>query len=533
MLIKKGKLKMTDNIKNKRLSIDHIKFGKTDAFNELIEFGTDYFIDSFVENERYCKNEFLNGNKFLIIGKKGTGKTAFLRYLECQLDIPENIVIPIRFKSDFDEIDKEFFTSVVDEKQSIPDKDIESYDTKGIITQKSYVLMWKSFLIYSIVSHIHQGEYDVFESDEKYKLMISLLKELYGGDWNKKIILPKLKKGNIEISTKFASTLNAELKLEMEYEKNTKKANYAKIAKKIYNLFTVLKFVSTPVYILVDELELSVRNKEMNQKDIALVRDLILAIDEINRLCHQKAYNIHIIASVRSEVVTSVVSAGFEVNKCIEDYGVTINWFQKGGNYLENPLLKIVERKIHASEKANGLSISKDIWNSYFESTIHNTEVRKYLLNNTWYRPRDIIRLLLLLQLESVNKYCFDQESFDRAQQEYSNRMWMEFSEELRLEYTPEDLSAIKTFFTKIPIPFTYNSLSERAKQLGDIIPNVKCFFEKVTIAEFIQKMFEIGIIGNTGERMVFSFLGDQDISVLDPMVIHNPLRNFFAVQHS
>ena len=269
----------------------------------------------------------------------------------------------------------------------------------------------------------------------------------------------------------------------------------------------------------------------MYQKDIVLVRDLILAIDELNRICRQKSYNIHIIASIRSEVVTSVLSSGFEINKCIEDYGVTINWFQKGGNFTDNPLLKIIENKIHASEKQNNIQPSENVWKTYFSNQIHNTEPRRYILNNIWYRPRDIIRLMLLLQSESLEKSIFDQESFDRAQQEYSNKMWTEFSEELRLTYTPDDINAIKKFFTKIPIPFTYKLLEERAKDLGDIYPSVKALFEKVPMASFLEKMFELGIIGNTGERTVFSFLGDQDISLLEPMVIHNPLRNFFAVQ--
>ena len=44
----------------------------------------------------------------------------------------------------------------------------------------------------------------------------------------------------------------------------------------------------------------------------------------------------------------------------MEDFGVTINWFQKGGNYIDNPLLKIIENKIHASEKLNNIPISEN-----------------------------------------------------------------------------------------------------------------------------------------------------------------------------
>lgn len=523
------------NISDKAgLDLRKIAFGKTDAFNELSELGSDYFLDSFVENDKYRVSEFLDGKKYYICGKKGTGKTAFLRYLECRLkEDSENLIIPIRFKSEFDETDKAqlmgMATSDKDESE-VSAKD-ESFSTSNILSQKSYVLMWKTFLIHQIFLHSQKGEYAVFKDNDDFKLISTLLRVLYGDSSSQGLIMPKLKRGTVEISTSIASLIGAKVKLEIDFDSNTKKANYIKLAKKIVQLFGTLVYVKTSVHILVDELELSVRNKDMHKKDIELVRDLILAIDDLNKTCNQKCYNIHLIASVRSEVVNSVQSAGFEINKCIEDYGVTVDWFQKGGDYRDNPLLKIIENKIRASEKINGANPSQDIWETYFEELIHETEVRKYILNNTWYRPRDIVRLMSLLQDQNNPSNRFTQKSFDSAQQEYSNKMWNELSEELILSYSADDLKAIKTFFNRIELPFTHNYLCDRAEQLGEIYPNVKSFFEKVSMADFLEKMFALGIIGNTGSRMVFYFFGDQDISIINPMVIHNPLRNFFAVQ--
>lgn len=90
-----------DFSENAVLELGKIAFGKTDAFNELSEFGAVYFLDSFVINDKYQLSNFVKGKKYYICGKKGTGKTAFLRYLECLLkNNPENLIIPIRFKSE-------------------------------------------------------------------------------------------------------------------------------------------------------------------------------------------------------------------------------------------------------------------------------------------------------------------------------------------------------------------------------------------------------------------------------------------------
>lgn len=203
----------------------------------------------------------------------------------------------------------------------------------------------------------------------------------------------------------------------------------------------------------------------------------------------------------------------------------------KGGDYRDNALLKIIENKIRASEHKNGIDSCEDIWETYFESTINKTEVRKYILNNSWYRPRDVVRMMKLVQDQYKGEEKFNQEMFDKAQQEYSRKMWNEVSEELILTYSSEDLKAIKKFFTNISVPFDFSYLKRRVLDLGEIYENVKKFFDKVKLVDFLEKMYEWGIIGNSGKRMVFCFLEDDDFSPLEKMIIHKPLRNFFSVK--
>lgn len=65
-----------------RMPLNQIVFGKTDAFNELNTFGQEFFVGSFVANPKYHIEDFLSGSRFFICGKKGTGKSAFLKYLD-------------------------------------------------------------------------------------------------------------------------------------------------------------------------------------------------------------------------------------------------------------------------------------------------------------------------------------------------------------------------------------------------------------------------------------------------------------------
>ena len=78
----------------------------------------------------------------------------------------------------------------------------------------------------------------------------------------------------------------------------------------------------------------------------------------------------------------------------------------EGGNIRNHPLLKMLEKRIHYSEKLAGLQESTDIWNTYFVPTIGESKlpIENYLLDQTWYKPRDIIRLFSIIQKQHGQK---------------------------------------------------------------------------------------------------------------------------------
>lgn len=508
----------------KRMAIEEIKFGKNDAYNELQEFGEEYYRTSFLVYEKYKINSFIEGENYFICGNKGTGKTAFLKYLECRLaEDSKNLIVPIRFKA-IDYVDK---SSMRNMANNIKEDVIENIKVEK---STSYILMWQIYLINQIMKHAKKGEYHLFRKDSNYNTLIKLLELLYLGEKGK--IVPKLTKGYAKINASSMKGIDASIGLEIELDKKTERVNFNKTAKLILELFATLEYAENPVYILVDELELSVKNKKEFSRDVELIRDLILAIDKMNHITKELGYKIKIIAAIRREVINQVLSYGYEINKCVEDYGIIIEWFQKGGSYKDSPLLKIVENKIHASEKINSYPLTEDVWSTYFVPIVNGNEVRKHILSYTWQRPRDIIRMLRFVQDESRGEEIISQEMFDRAMQKYSESSWNEIVEELVLSYTDaRDIEAIKKFFTGIEVPFTFSYCRKRAEDLGEIYDYVKEFFEKYKMIDFLEKMFEWGVIGNSGARMAFKFLGDRDLAPTNNMIIHTPLRNFFAVQ--
>jgi hypothetical protein len=509
-----------------KLSLKQLQFGKTDAFNELKELGYEWFVKSFFLYEKYEINSFLKGQSYYICGEKGTGKTAMLRYIQCLLaENPINLIIPIRFKSEFDSEDKKSMLRATSNVKEITAEGLEDFKDDS-----DAVSVWQVYILNKIFSSIDDfGEYDLFESSRELDEIKKLLKVVYP-EYKSKIV-PQIKRGNLTINANILKILDAQLQLEIGITNSAGTISFNRIAKTIINKFSKLKHKDNEVYVIFDELELSIHSPKEHQRDIKLVRDLIIAIDRLNEICKLNYYRIHIMASVRTEVIKSVHAAGYEINKSIEDYGVIMSWYQKGGSYEENKLLKLIENKIIASEEINGITAHGDIWEKYFPPKINGISTKRYILNYSWMHPRDIVRLMNQVLRQCDNETKFTQEMFDRALKGYSSASWTEIVEGLCLKYTSQELAVIKQILTNIEVPFDFTTLSEKIKRLCEIDIEYLKFKESHNLREILVDLFEFGVIGNTGQRMIFKFMEDDDLALTEDMMIHKPLRNFFAVK--
>lgn len=127
---------------------------------------------------------------------------------------------------------------------------------------------------------------------------------------------------------------------------------------------------------------------------------MIFAVQYMNEISKLNGYNVFLITAIRNEVYQHVKSKGLEINKPIHDFGIQIDWRQKGGNIQEHPLLKMLARRFQYSEEYHGLTPTPNIYSNYFLPEVGRAKVPiyNYILDQTWYRPRDIIRLFSIIQ---------------------------------------------------------------------------------------------------------------------------------------
>lgn len=515
-----------------QLALNELFLGKIDAKNESIDGSENQqrFLDGFVVPDNMDLSKFISGDRYYIVGLKGTGKTALLKYI--QLKVEQKVKAQtafVLFKSDFTLDDKAGFTRaatcIIDKSQSSGRHDFED--------------VWLWYIHRQLVDIITERGLvgSVFADNpdwERYKacVLAPKLGDKNAGIWS---LLPTLKKGNIEIGGDIAG-LKGSIGLDFEWaDRSQTSVKFSAIVRQVNQLFAKLlpgNVNVTPIYLFFDELELSYENAKQYNTDICLIRDVIVAINKINSLAREKRFPIHVITSIRSEVLTAIQMSGKEINKNIGDFGLILKWPQRGDDSRHHPLINIITKKVVASYKMKAQDISEDdVWQWYFPSMINNKSIYEFILNKTWYRPRDIVRLLSLAQNHSPMSLTFSQSILEAINKDYSRECWLEQIEELRTLYRETELQGIKEVLVAIKCPFSFVDFTARCEAKSKLYNSVKELLKKQQIGDILSNLYRVGIIGNTGQKMRFSFRGDDELVLEKAMTIHQALWSFLSVE--
>ena len=485
----------------------------------------DLFMGSFLLPDNIVLDDFYKRKRYFVLGYKGTGKTALLRYIEKKLIQQRNIQsIFLLFKTDISEDEKKRMahlarTTLVEQNSNDISEDV-SYDD---------VWMWLIHRL--IVNKIETTNSNLFKHNKDLERYINCIhasaeNEHESISWIGKFF-PSVKRGKIKAGIN-AGVINAKFGLDLEWgDSNKESINFSSLVKKAMNLFLKLSPGSDELFIFLDELELVYSTKKQYIKDIKLIRDLIAVITRMNEIFKSAGFKLAIVAAIRDEVVVAISSAGREINKAVDDYGVSLRWQQAGGNLEKHPLIQMISQKIAASDK----TISCDgVWRKYFPQKINNLPCQEYILRQTWYRPRDIIRFLGIAQKNYPNAERFEQYMFEAIAKDYSSESWVELTEELLSVFSPADMEALKKILTGFYSPFSATDFSNRMQQLGSIYEDVALFGQSKKIGDVLYVLYRVGVIGNTGKRVRFFCRGDNDFDITKFIKIHDPLWNFLSI---
>lgn len=515
------------------MKLKDIYIGTTDAKNELLANSPDEvarFVRLYVTPPALSIEKFAERTKYFISGLKGTGKTALLRYVAIKLDESLNSVSRfILFKSEVDEDLRSDFAKAA-RVQLVHENSSDSDDA-------DFETVWRWFIYRKIAQLVNSENSHAFQQNSKLSEFCELVNsERF--DKSEKTglmrLIPAIKRGTVEISR------SPKLGLELDWDENGKaRINFNELVYKADAAFENLSPDIRRTNLFFDELELNYSTKKQHQRDSRLVRDLIVTIERINAIAKRLGFNLCLYAAVRSEVLTAIEAIGKEINKPMADFGAEILWNRSGLFAEQQPLIKLIEQRINISREDNNLPTlsPSELWKQYFPRSIMEQAPQAYILTNSWYRPRDVVRILIAVQEHAPDDETFTQTSLQAVRKKYSTASWVEMTEELRARYSSTEIDGIKHLLYGGKRIFPITDLSRRASRICEEYPDSAVLLKNHDLKKVLRDLYRIGIIGNYDgkwpsgqDKIRYSFRGDDELLTERPIYIHSALRAHLSV---
>lgn len=515
----------------KPLRIKDLYAGKPDAKDELACGNTDTFIKTYVVSEYFDIESLLYKDKCFITGFKGTGKTALLFYLDDQLQSADQNVCTsyIFFKDDYPEIKRQ-------ELQTISHRIVSSItiESGALLQSEDFEYIWRWLFFKRIISDNQDYNRNLFEDDDNWVAFENLMKRIKDPHNNTRMRIPKKIKMAVPIKNEQAGIEVApELEINLGDPKNTNYSDFVSVIDEAEILFSSVKRTDIPYYIFVDELEAYYGDSDVFKRDLGLIRDLVFTVKRFNMVFQSNSHsNTKVICSVRSEILNAInrFIVTKELNKITSGFSVPLTWNYTNSNSYAHPLIQIILKRI-ASCSDNPEENALETYKSWFPEMISGIEPANYILNNSWCKPRDMVRFIMTAQ-NSIhqNDTAFTQAVFDSLAREYSEESLKEIVEELHALYTPAETDVILNCFTGYKTRFTYNELKERITQYysGTIL-------EK-NLNNILTDLYRLGFLGNympATKSYHWQHKGDTQLILNDDwqLFIHYALHNVLSLR--
>lgn len=436
---------------NKFFKFKDYTFGFADSETEFSR-EPEIFKSAFYD-PKYILDDLVNGSKFILIGGKGVGKTAYSAKIRSLAQNTYDLHAEQISLSHF-----EFKTFV---KNGLED----------FSGGKKFKYYWDITLAIEIYKFLNKN-YDL-SSVSKFNDIIDFLTK-------NNILLNK----NINNTIKFLPSIELNLASFLNIKtdiSNAHPCNYSIVDLSEFLLESLegIYFNNFNNIIIIDGLDDILRYKK-DQLDI--LSGLFRSVNEINNYLYSKNVPFKIIILARTDILANISDPDF--NKIKRDGGVSLRWDSKTDALKELVNLRFLLSGVPKENIENH-------WNSLFPKNIKNKDSWSYILEFTLNKPRDILQFLNQCKETYPYKSRLSYSEVDLILRDYSIDY---FLEEMKNELTgfidDEAIGNITSILSKLGrTNFTFEQFKSIA---SSIIPNKDNeFFET-----FLILLFENGYIG-------------------------------------
>jgi hypothetical protein len=466
-----------------------IEFGKADAGNEKSE-SPYLLIDGFFDLNNNYKN-IINGKKFLVLGPKGSGKTAIGARIDLMKD--DNSIV------------KQYYLG------SFPYKPFSGVLPGREAPETKLPVHWEFILLIGLLDSLSKDKYCDCNNDENFLLLVDTLKNsgLLPSDDLSKIITVTTQKQFLAGIQGLLSGQASSQKVTIPLDNNML---FRTIQESCYNAHTNSKH-----YIIIDGLDDVLTHRE-NQYDSLYA--LIIAADRMNKHFSENKISVKIIVLCRKDVFEKL--SGPNTTNIKSDSALILDWYQTTNDYRSTNLIKMVNLRAKVSLKRDK---EVDIFREFLPDTIpHGRNTLKLIIELTRHRPRDIIQLLNHIQSHNRDRNPNDNPSINDVMDAIRTYSYEHFLSEVRNE--------LYGFISKEQIELTIKLLGLMKVStftVSDLekMKNSDPQFKSLELEQILEVLFNCSAIGNeTDGYFTFKYRNpNNSFNRRENIVIHKGLK--------
>lgn len=460
----------------------------------------------------------LNKEKFIVLGRKGTGKSAIGEHILSLANDDANTFCDFIKKQDIDiekivQIGKEAgfsiervllykwiiltkFVALFAENQSLA-------CIKGMKHLSDFIKKGRGF--------IKINNYEIKEVIQEYGLSL-----------------------NIEYFKRFLSFFG---KKSNQYK--CEKAEFYKLIPDLENVvIEILKADKENSYILMfDDLDI---NLNLNNKEsIDTLTELIRIVKRYNNEIFAKNnINAKIIVFLRTDIKKHLIYSA-DMPKIFQSYETELRWYEENFKNEETKLLlrKFINKRIEVNFEQKGFKIKdiNDPWTSFVdETTLYGDKTRfKHIIDHTFFRPRDLILFFKEIGDLDLNLPISYNDVNNKLMGRYALEMVTDIKGELSVNYSSDEIDKIFKALNKC-LGGTYRKAFDYDTIESELKNNDLEDTEKI-----ISDLFDYSLIGNYDENGNISFKYREtpgqivELNTDGSFILHYVLQSYFRKNKS
>ena len=451
----------------------------------------------------------LENGKFIILGRKGMGKSAVGEYLASTMkDQPNKFATMVsHHKIEMEKLIQESYQEKSVENNSALFKWVVLTQILNLMTENEHIQYWEEMVTLKKFLKRNRG----FVGIDKY--------EIYDHETAKGFSI------NIEYLKRLCTKLGIEVK-----EKGSKAVYYKMLPDLEQTMLQLMmKDKDNDYLLIIDDLDIGYKNKQENND---MLVDLLRVVKYYNNdVFARNDLSTRILVLLRDDISKHIMNYA-DTAKILDSYAFTLRWYEHNVSEKDLLLKQFINKRIEHNFKRLSLEYDKsDPWNSFVEQSKKGEQKSsfKYILDQTFYRPRDLVLFFKDIGSKDIPLPISHQE-ISHLVGLYSKEMIGEISNELSSQLSDREIKDV------LKILYGYSGKRETFTYEDLILVLQKAdFYNPVGIVEML---FDYSLIGNKNEKGEFNFKFREreghvcEMNKNQVFVLHNIIKKYASINY-